>query len=397
MKILLKIAGVGTLALLALVFVSRAQASANDGPACVATTGFIPQFCVNVPVGTSVRRETTVPLSTVLTAHADIRVESGIPAPEVVRLASSVDSAIARVEQVFDRPFTTKPRILVFATRASFGRGTQDLFGYSPETAASVALAYGGVFDPQTLTIAVSWQTTAGSNLSELLAHELTHLATREIVGHDAVLPAWFEEGLAAEIQAGAAGIDADAKLAARSLLANAPGTFDTISTLAQWHAVYATLGVGLYAVSAQAVSAIEAQIGRGPMFALLAEVGTGVRFEDAYRARAGEGLDDFIARFTGDLALAPTAQIGTTSDAWGNLSWTLGAFAPNSEVRVTITGRSYDLAFTVRTDGIGMYRGTFGSTAALGTYTLTAGTETSSASVTFDTAPRSPRVIPMG
>ena len=57
MKNLLKIAGVGTLALLALVFVFRAQASANDGPSCAPTTGFIPQFCVNVPVGTSARLE----------------------------------------------------------------------------------------------------------------------------------------------------------------------------------------------------------------------------------------------------------------------------------------------------------------------------------------------------
>src|SRR6266545_5193091 len=119
MKNLLKIAGVGTLGLLALVFVFRDQASANDGPTCAPTTGFIPQFCVNVPLGTSGRRETTVPLSTVLTARADVRVETGIPAPEVVRLASSVDNAIARIEGVFDRPFTTKPRILVFATRES--------------------------------------------------------------------------------------------------------------------------------------------------------------------------------------------------------------------------------------------------------------------------------------
>jgi hypothetical protein len=389
MKILLSVAGVSVLALLALVFVFRSEASANDGPTCAPTTGFIPQFCVNVPVGTSVRRETTVPLSTVLTARADVRVESGIPAPEVVRLASSVDGAIARIEQVFDRPFTTKPRILVFATRASFARATQELFGYSSETAASVAASYGGVFDPQTLTIAVSWQAMAGSKVSDLLAHELTHLATREIVGRDAVLPAWFEEGLAAEIQAGASGLDADARLAARSLLANAPHTLDTITTLAEWHTVYTKIGVGLYAVSAEAVSAIESRIGRGAMFALLAEVGGGARFENAYHARAGEGLDEFITRFTGDLALTPTAWVGTALDGDGNLRWTIGAFAPNSDVLITITGKSYDLAFTVRTDGIGIYRGTFGSTAALGTYTLTAQSAKVHATAIIDTASR--------
>jgi hypothetical protein len=389
MKSLLKIAGVGTLALLTLVFVFRAQASANDGPSCAPTTGFVPQFCVNVPVGTSVRHETTVRLSTVLTTRADVRVESGIPAPEVVRLASSVDSATIRIEQVFGRSFTTKPRILVFATRASFARGAQDLFGYSPETAANVAASYGGVFDPQTLTIAVSWQSTAGSNLPRLLAHELTHLATRELVGTDAVLPAWFEEGLAAEIQAGDAGIDKDAQLAARSLLANAPRTLDTINTLADWHREYARLGTALYAVSAEIVGAMEAQIGRGTMFALLADVGHGVRFEDAYRARAGEDLAELLVRFSGGVAFQPTVTVGTVPDSSGNVRWTLTGFAPNSEVRITISGTSYDLGYSVRTDGIGMYRGTFGSTAAAGSYTLTANSASFSAMGTIDTASR--------
>jgi hypothetical protein len=385
----LKIAGVGTLALLALVFVFRAQASANDGPSCAPTTRFVPQFCVNVPMGTSVRHETTVPLSTVLTTRADVRVESGIPAPEVVRLASSVDSAISRIEQVFGRSFTAKPRILVFATRASFARGTQDLFGYSPETAANVAASYGGVFDPQTLTIAVSWQSSAGSNLPRLLAHELAHLATREMVGPDAVLPAWLEEGLAAEIEAGDAGIDKDSQLAARSLIANAPRTLDTITTLADWHREYAKLGTALYAVSAEIVGAMEAQIGRDALFALLAEVGRGARFEDAFRAHAGEDLDGFLARFTGNARFQPTVAVGTVPDSNGNLRWTLTGFAPNTEVRITISGKSYDLGYTVRTDGIGMYRGTFGSTAASGSYTVTANSTSFYAAETIDMVSR--------
>ncbi|HEY6204384.1 MAG TPA: hypothetical protein VI056_15285 [Candidatus Limnocylindria bacterium] len=389
MKSLLKIAGVGALALLALMFVFRVQASANDGPSCAPTAGFVPMFCVNVPVGTSVRHETTVPLSTVLTTRADVRVESGIPAPEVVRLASSVDIAISRIDQVFDRSFTAKPRILVFATRVSFARGTQDLFGYSPETAANVAASYGGVFDPQTLTIALSWQSTAGSNLPRLLTHELTHLATRELVGTDAVLPAWFEEGLAAEIEAGDAGIDKDAQLAARSLLANAPRTLDTVGTLADWHREYAKLGTALYAVSAELVGAMEAQIGRGTMFALLADVGHGVRFEDAYRARAGEDLAALLARFTAGAAFQPTVTVGTVPDSNGNLRWTLTGFAPNSEVRITISGTSYDLGYSLHTDGIGMHRGTFGSTAAPGSYTLTARSTSLYATGTIDTMSR--------
>src|ERR1700687_211403 len=388
MKRLLTVTGVAMLALLALMLVWRGQASANDGPTCAPTTGFVPQFCVNVPLGTSARRETTVPLSTVLTARADVRVESGVPAPEVIRLAATADNAIARVERVFDRPFATKPRILVFATRASFAHGTQDLFGYSPETAATVAASYGGVFDPQTLTIAVGWQPTTAANLPGLLAHELTHLATREIVGRDAVLPAWFEEGLAAEIEAGDAGISNDARLAARSLLASAPRTLEGITTLAGSHRAFARIGVALYAVSAETVHAIETHIGRDATFALLIDVGRGARFEDAYHTRAGDSLEEFIARFAADLEFHPSVTVSAI-DSGGNLQWTLFGFGPSSDVRITISGSRYDLAYTVRTDGIGMYRGTFGSTAARGAYTLTAVAATVHASATLDTVSR--------
>lgn len=388
MKHLRTVAALGALALLALVLVLGQEANANDSPTCAPATGFVPQFCVNVPVGTSARRETTVPLSTVLTARADVRVEAGIPAPAVVRLAASVDSAIAGVERSFDRPFTAKPRIFVFATRASFARGTQDLFGYTHETATSVAASYGGVFDPATLTIAVSWQSVAGAGLSELITHELTHLATREILG-SAVVPAWFEEGLAARIQAGDAGTGSDTRFAARSLLANAPQTLSNVVTLADWHRAHARLGVALYAVSAETVAAIEGAIGRDEMFALLADVAAGSRFGEAFLARSGEDLGAFIARFTGELALRPSLAVASVADASGNFRWSLGGFAPNTDVRIRVSGRSYDLAFTVRTDGIGMYRGTFGSTAAPGAYTLVAETATASATVTIDTASR--------
>jgi hypothetical protein len=174
----------------------------------------------------------------------------------------------------------------------------------------------------------VSWQSSAGSNLPRLLAHELTHLATREMVGQDAVLPAWFERGLAAQIEAGNAGIDhgraAGGALAHRQRSA----TLDTIATLADWHREYAKLGTALYAVSAELVNAVDAQIGRGEMFAFLSEIGHGARFEDAFRAYAGEDLDVFLARFTGEAEFQPTVAVGNVPDSKGNFRWTLTGFA---------------------------------------------------------------------
>lgn len=80
MKMLLKVAGVGLLALAASVFVLDGQASADEGPSCARTSGLIPRFCISLPMGTSVKREATVGLSSAVTHPADVRIESGDPA-----------------------------------------------------------------------------------------------------------------------------------------------------------------------------------------------------------------------------------------------------------------------------------------------------------------------------
>ena len=70
-------------------------------------------------------------------------------------------------------------------------------------------------------------------------------------------------------------------------------------------------------------------------------------------------------------------AQIAVTqtSNATGDHGWTLYAFPPNSVVRLLISGvgNGYELAFTVTADDQGMFRGSFGSTAAAGAYTIAA------------------------
>src|SRR5207244_5210064 len=62
--------------------------------------------------------------------------------------------------------------------------------------------------------------------------------------------------------------------------------------------------------------------------------------------------------------------------------------FAPDSAVVIRISGeRGYDLAFTVRTDDLGMYRGSFGSTAPAGRYSIDATESGAHALATMETA----------
>lgn len=373
MNVWTKVVAAGALAVVALVFVWRGSAAAASDATCAPTSGFVVQFCVNVPSGAGgVRRDTTVPLYPVATLRTDLRVEAGIPASEIVRVASALDSSALRVEGVFGRPFSERPRVLLFATPATFAQGAREIFNYSPATALLAANSYGGIVDQATLTIAVDWH-AVGGDLSGLLAHELVHVMVRDIAGRDARLPAWFEEGLATVIQReDALAADTDA-LVARSLRANHVVTLDQIATLADWHSTFARVGRPQYAVAALAVRAMEARVGQGGLVEALVAVGGGANFPDAYEALGTGPLAGFVASFDAVAEDAAGIAVTATSNASGDQGWTIYAFPPSSIVRVHISGPSngYDLVFMVTADDLGMFRGTFGSTAAIGTYTI--------------------------
>lgn len=374
MKVWMKAVAAFALALLALVFVWRSGAAASSDATCAPTSGFVVQFCVNVPSGQAVRRDTTVPLYAVATTRTDLRVEAGIPSSEIVRAANALDNAALRVERVFGRPFSQRPRVLLFATPASFARGAEEIFDYSPETALLAANSYGGIVDQATLTIAVDWH-AVGGDLSGLLAHELVHVMVRDITGRDARLPAWFEEGLATVIQReDALAADTDA-LMAQSLRANGVVTLEQLETLPDWHRTFARVGRPQYAVAALGVRAMEARVGQGGLVTALVAVGGGASFEDAYAALGTGALETFVASFDAVKEDGAEIAVTETSNASGDRGWTLYGFPPNSVVRVRISGVSngYDLAFTVTADDRGMFRGSFGSTAAAGAYTISA------------------------
>src|SRR5205807_10217225 len=177
-------------AALALLIVFRGDAAASESGSCTQIDGFV-HFCLNVPTGGG-RRETSVPLIALPSAHADVRVEVTVPGADAAALAASVDRSVERVETLFARPFSERPRVLVFGTSESFARGASDLFGYSSQNAAYVSQMYGGIFDRATLTIALNWSAAGRERMSAAVAHELTHLMVRELTrGRD--MPVWLD------------------------------------------------------------------------------------------------------------------------------------------------------------------------------------------------------------
>ena len=371
-----RLVGWAILALAVLVAFRNSAAAADAGASCAQVDGFL-SFCLNAPL-TGVRRETTVPLIALPTQRADVRVEVTVPGSDAVAFAAAVDRSVERVETLFGRTFTARPRVLLFGTATSFAQGAAELFAYSSDTASYVARTYGGIFDRGTSTIAINWSSAGHDRVSAATGHELTHLMIREITrGHD--IPAWLDEGVATVVEEdapAAAGWSDGADLIGRAVAASRAVTFAQLVTVADFHASYARLGRPLYEFSADAVRAMEERIGWTGVVQVLDEVGSGYEFDLAYRSASAESAGALEARLA---RTAPAISIGG-ADASGNVAWTLITATPLAPVAVTITGgASYSLTFTVATDAIGMYRGTFGSTAAAGAYTLRAAGATAS------------------
>jgi hypothetical protein len=365
------LAGLAGLAAIALLVIFRGDAAASDDARdCVPTETFVPAFCLNVPTS-AVRHDTTVPLVSLPTERADVHVETTVPALDAVALATGVDRSVERLDTLFGHTYSLKPRILVFGTSASFAQGVRELFGYSKATAEQVAASYGGIFDRPTLTIAINWSASSRGRMNAAIAHELTHLMIRDITRGEPV-PTWLDEGLATLVEEDAADgaiSVGDEELSGRALAASGAAELAGLDALRDWHAAYAGFGRPLYAYAANAVRAMQSRIGWDRTLAVLADVGRGTRFDAAYLAAAGESVAGLQTRLE---SLSGPAIAATSADAAGIVRYTLFAARANAFVDITITGQNgYALTFTVRTDGAGMYRGTFGLTAAPGTYTV--------------------------
>jgi hypothetical protein len=109
MRFVLTAAGAGILMLFTLVFVLADQASATDGPLCGTTVGFLPKFCVSIPLPATVRRDdpipTTIATKQIVTAlqadiapRTDVVIEPGVYSDVV---ASAAPEPLA-FERVFD-------------------------------------------------------------------------------------------------------------------------------------------------------------------------------------------------------------------------------------------------------------------------------------------------------
>ncbi|MSQ37414.1 MAG: hypothetical protein EXR61_03765 [Chloroflexi bacterium] len=90
-----------------------------------------------------------------------------------------------------------RPKVITFASAGSFEKGLQTLFGYPPQIARALAAHNGGALIVPLRSIAVNWELLSREWPLTILRHELAHTMIREVTGASAVIPTWFDDGLA--------------------------------------------------------------------------------------------------------------------------------------------------------------------------------------------------------
>ncbi len=293
---------------------------------------------------------------------------------------------MAALERDLGHAFAGRPTVYAFATRNSFAFGLQAIFGVRGPDAGLLAAANGGITLPRQGAIAINLQNVPNDKDFAIVRHELTHALVHEIVGVNASLPAWFDEGLATLMER-----DVDATTAARraavvlGILSAGKTTLGDLDQQTQWAQRNAALDGQAYSVAAEAVRHLEVRVTHAGLVRMLEAMGGGSTLAAAYLTEAGETLADFTHAFPSRLASESEARIVETARPDG-VFWTMAGFTPQSVVTVAIDGVGYHLEYEVRTDKYGMHEGSFGGTAPKGEYTIRASRPGTSATTTIRT-----------
>jgi EAL domain-containing protein (putative c-di-GMP-specific phosphodiesterase class I) len=317
--------------------------------------------------------------------RADVYVEAAVAPAVRDALVAAVERDMARVEGELDHSFTSRPAVYAFATRNSFAFGLQSVFGVRGPDAGLLAAANGGITLPRQGAIVINLQNVPSDKDFAIVRHELTHALVHQIVGLNASLPAWFDEGLATQIERGGGGatVAARGSAVALGILTAGKATLADLDQQTEWAQQNATLDGQAYSVAAEAVRLLEQRVTHDGLIRMLDAIGRGSTFGAAYLAEAGETIGDFTHAFPSRLAAESEARIVQTARPDGVL-WTLAGFTPNSVVAVTIDGAGYHLEYEIRTDKYGMHQGSFGGTAPTGEYTIRASRAGTSATTTI-------------
>jgi len=375
----------GALALTA--YVGGSKASAASGGTALARAplevrGFVPSCCtLELPTTHGATSTSALDFLRERTGHvfvaetsgrADVFVEASVPVELRARLASVVDRDLSQVELDYGREFDQRPAIYVFATRSSFALGLQQLFGVRTTDAGLLAAANGGVTLPRQGAIVLNLQNVKSAGDLAIVRHELTHALIHQIVGADASVPAWLDEGLATlEERRDDSEVASRGAAVTMTMLAEGKVSLDRLESGTQWVQQNAALGGEAYTVAAEAARLLRERVSRDGLIRVFEETGRGTTFAQAYAQVAGESLPDFERAFPARLAALNASPRFSHEQASDGVRWTVSGLKARSSVEITISGVNYEVTYAGVTDKYGMYSAAFGETAPPGRYSV--------------------------
>jgi EAL domain-containing protein (putative c-di-GMP-specific phosphodiesterase class I) len=375
----------GSLTLTTFAGIGKAAAGGGGQQTPALVKGVLATACsVDLP---NVTARTGIELQCDRTAAGDIYTDESVSPAVRAALAKAVERDVATLEHDFGRAFASRPAVYAFGTRTSFAFGLQEIFGVRGPDAGLLAAANGGITLPRQGAIVINLQNVPSDKDFAIVRHELTHALVHEMIGVDAVLPAWFDEGLATLVERdGGVTAGARSSAVALSVLTAGKTTLGDLEQQTEWAQRNALLNGQAYSVAAEAVRLLEQRVSHDGVLRILDAIGGGSTFAAAYVDEAGESVADFERSFPSRLAAEQSeARIVQTARQDG-VVWTLSGFVPDSSVTVTIDGDGYHLEYEVRTDKYGMHQGSFGGTAPKGEYTLRASRQGTTVATTIRT-----------
>jgi hypothetical protein len=343
------------------------------------------------------------------TAMSDLYVEQSISAADGNTVAASVDADVSEIQTTYGRSYSTRPRVYVFPTTATYTTGMQTVLGLSAAEAAVSGGQTSGFFrwtssgGVVTTKLALNWQRVQTEQPLTTPRHELTHMMITQIAkpASSASIPAWINEGSARAEEFTVAGTQYsknENRYGAASMVAVRNSfTLADLTSQDTWNARTGDAGVYQYDEASQIVQQLRDDVGVAGEVRIFDLMGQGQAFDPAFQAVTGKATATFAASVPARLQAisAVYPYLVTSADEPGGpgLSYVLYGFQPSSTVTVDIHGQSSGFENTTKTrtvNGYGVSVGYLDSTWPADTYVFTVtgpappSSTTPGASVTF-------------
>ena len=291
---------------------------------------------------------------------ADVYTETTIGAAGTQAAVVQVDADVAQIQIDYARIYAGRPAVYAMGTNSSFFKAVQVIGGSMstiPPWAAGLCICE----DPHPNWVFVNWQDESARAQLTSVRHELTHVMEHQIVS-DGFIPTWFDEGNARSEEftvAGTGWFAATERYRAASMAAQ--GSLFTLAGLTSgttWSQRTASDAQYEYAVAAQAVQLLRADVGMPGerlMFDLMAQ---GRTFDEAYLFVAGRTVAQFdstlAARVRAFAPAYPGVAAAHDSPTGPGLTFIAYGLPANTVVSYAITGPSSSRQVVRSTDAYG-------------------------------------------